>query len=303
MTSYVQLIPPKASLTDNPVSASLRSLRNPWNQLGTYTLGQAAVYATQDQGFLDSLKASHHTENFTLTMTQPNPIVTVEVVAPTRANAQETTELIITRFRNFVQSLQKQAGAQDSDVIVTQRLDQGQNLVASRGKVKRALAALAAAGLLVMAGGALGFDALARRRSRRRQEGQETPAAANGTEPKPHAEPNDLAGEPKVRPPTVEDSIEQQTSSPGSEPATPRERTAIVVKRTASVVNWHPSLTSTRPREAATYVSMNAQGETNGESNGVVVPSMNGDAAASASDVGSVLQPKSIGGENGKKSE
>ena len=59
------------------------SMRNPWNQLGLTTLGQASIYVTQDQGFLDSLKASKHTDTFTLTMTNPNPIVTVEVVGST----------------------------------------------------------------------------------------------------------------------------------------------------------------------------------------------------------------------------
>src|SRR4051812_29936438 len=77
MTSYVQFIPAKVASTDNGNNASLR---NPWNQLGIPTLGQAAIYATQDQGFLDQLKATGHPDNFTLTITYPNPIVTVEVV-------------------------------------------------------------------------------------------------------------------------------------------------------------------------------------------------------------------------------
>ena len=44
MTSYVQFIPAKVAPTDNAVNASLR---NPWNQLGLATLGQASICATQ----------------------------------------------------------------------------------------------------------------------------------------------------------------------------------------------------------------------------------------------------------------
>ena len=64
MTSYIQFVPAKVAPTDNPTAASLR---NPWNQLGLNTLGQACIYSTQDQEFLDSLKAGGHTTSFTLT--------------------------------------------------------------------------------------------------------------------------------------------------------------------------------------------------------------------------------------------
>jgi hypothetical protein len=74
-------------------------------------------HSTQDQKFLDSLKGCPTHDNFTLTMNYPNPIVTVQVVAPTSADARLTTDLVVTRLRDSVESLQKQAGVQDQDII------------------------------------------------------------------------------------------------------------------------------------------------------------------------------------------
>jgi hypothetical protein len=204
MTSYVQVVPAKVAASDNAVNAALR---NPWNQLGLATLGQASIYATQDQGFLDSLKAGHHTDSFTLTLTYPSPIVTVEVVGKTPEDARETTELVINRLRAAAQSLQKQSGVLDEDIIPTQRLDQGQNLVPSGGKVKRAIAAVAAAGLLLTAGGTVGFDAFLRRRARRRADREaaepapETPAG--GSTDHDEAPAPALASAPVSAPPKV----------------------------------------------------------------------------------------------------
>jgi hypothetical protein len=310
MTSYVQLIPAKVAPTDNPVSASVR---NPWNQLGLNTIAQAAIYSTQDQKFLDSLKAADHTENFTLTMNYPNPIVTVQVVAPTSADARLTTDLVVTRLRGSVESLQKQAGVQDQDIIATQRLDQGENLEALGGKVKRAMAAVAAAGLLVMTGGALAFDALARRRARRRHERQEAesppqePAATgtiNGTEPELSAESVEPAAEPQGRPETAavaENGAARPVSGAGVVPPTAQAGTAIVVRPTASVVKRSSAVKSMRPPEAATYVSMNAQGKANDADHNPVMPGTNGDATVLPADVQVVLQPKWVDGKNGKR--
>jgi hypothetical protein len=307
MTSYVQLIPARVAPTDNPANAALR---NPWNQLGVYTLGQAAIYATQDHEFLESLEAAKHTDNFTLTMTQPNPIVTVEVVGSTRADARATTELVIARLRGLVQSLQTGAGVQDKDIIATHRLDGGQNLEAAAGKVKRAVAAVAVAGLLVMAGGALGFDAFARRRARKRQEREQiesslqdgpSTGAANGNDPVLPGRP----GASQARPLTavkIGKSAQRQASE-AARSSDREQRTAIVVKRSALVARRSSAAKPTRPGEAGTYMSMNAHGEAEGDDHDGVPPATNGDAAAIPSDVRTVLKPKRVGGENGGKSQ
>jgi hypothetical protein len=278
MTSYVQFIPANVAPTDNAVNASLR---NPWNQLGLSTLGQASIYVTRDQRFLDSLKDSGQTDTFTLTMTNPNPIVTVEVVGPTGADVRETTDLVIARLRASAQTLQKQSGAQDKDMILTQRLDQGQNLVLSNGKVKRALAAVAAAGLLLAAGGTVGFDALARRRSRRR-EAAELAELAEQVEPSP---PESAAAEASVDLPAP------------AAPKVPLDRVAIVMQRTAKVVKHSKAVGSTHPPEAATYRSVNARNETNGDDHDAATSIVEGTAASEELRI--VLQPQRAGGESG----
>jgi hypothetical protein len=319
MTSYVQLIPAKVAPTDDPTSASLR---NPWNQLGLNTLGQASIYATQDQRFLESLKAAKHTDNFTLTLTYPNPIITVEVVGTTQVDARETTQLVINRLRESAESLQKGSGVSDADIIATQRLDQGLNLLPSRSKVKRSILAVAAAGLVMTAGGAVGFDALMRRRARRRRELEEaespaveTPVTgtANGKEVAPppkgavvRTEPEEPPGEPMTRkliivPPPK--STESPAPTPGTGPSEAVERTAIVVKRSAKVAKHPPAAKSPRPSAAGTYRSANAQSEANGADHETAPPATNGDVEAAPSDVRVVLQPKRIGGENGGKSQ
>jgi hypothetical protein len=253
MTSYVQFIPAKVTATDDPASAALR---NPWNQLGLNTLGQASIYATQTQGFLDTLKAQHHTDNFTLTMTYPNPIVSVEVVGKTSEDARETTQIVIDRLQLSAESLQRNARVADSDMIATNRLDQGQNLVPSTSKVKRSILAVAAAGLVMTAGCTVGFDALLRRRARRRaeQETADEPAESSLTAVipakgmKPHGSAESV----------VSLSRSPEVSSPGgSVPTASMERTAIVVRRSASVDKAAGPKVHRSP--AATYRSANAR--------------------------------------------
>jgi hypothetical protein len=75
------------------------------------------------------------------------------------------------------------------------------------------------------------------------------------------------------------------------------ERTAIVVRRTASVV------TPPKPRApgSATYQSANANTHADGGDHEVAANGKNGDSASVPSDVRVVLQPKRLGGENGGK--
>jgi hypothetical protein len=178
MTSYVQLIPPYSPGNAESPNAALR---NPWNSLGLNTLGQAAIYATQDQKFVAQLKAAGHTTNFVLTLTYPDPIITVQVVGPTPTDAITTTGLVAGKLETTARSLQKQYGVQDQNMILTQRLDQGQNVTVSGGKVKRAIVAVAGVGLMLTAGVTILFDVLLRRRARRReQRGHATPESGSG---------------------------------------------------------------------------------------------------------------------------
>jgi hypothetical protein len=316
MTSYVQLIPAKLAPADN-ANPTTASLRNPWNQLGLNTLGQAAIYATQDQGFLDQLKAAGHTNNFTLTMTYPNPIVTVEVVGTTQADARDTTMLIDDRLASAAATLQSSQNVTVNDMIASKRLDQGQNVVPSRSKQKRAIIAVAAAGLIVTAGGTVGLDAILRRRSRRRLE--EAEAADDESTPEPASAKSGVNGKAtnghngssSGKVPVVGGIPFNSVDAERQVLPESVERTAIIIKRTSSVVK-PPVPKQQRRSPAATYRSANAQ-SVNGEDSesddkaeeheSAPVETANGDAKADSSDVRAVLQPKWVGGENGGKSK
>ena len=313
MTSYVQFVPAKVTGTDNAANAAAR---NPWNQLGTNTLGQAVIYATQDQGFLDSLKASNHTDNFTLTLTYPNPIITVEVVGTTADDARTTTDLIINRMKSSADALQRSSGATDADLITTQRLDRGANVAPSNSKMKRAVIAVGAAGLVLTAGGTVGFDAMMRRRARKRQELENSKAAGAGDDPTPKSGVNGVNGVngdkgsmDDTRLITLMGNKRNGRDVPAVREPLPEsvERTAIIIKRNPPVEK--PPAKPARPTSAGTYRSANAQNPTNGQA------PTNGDdrkqnpadpgnnSANESSDVRVVLQPKWVGGENGNKSK
>jgi len=311
MTSYVQFVPAKVTGTDNAANAAAR---NPWNQLGTNTLGQAVIYATQDQGFLDSLKAGEHTDNFTLTLTYPNPIITVEVVGTTADDARTTTDLVVNRMKSSADALQRSSGATDADLITTQRLDRGANVAPSNSKMKRAVIAVGAAGLVLTAGGTVGLDAIIRRRARKRQEPEGAAPVAAGDDPKPKAGVNGVNGADKgsmddTRLITLMGNKRNGRDVPAMREPLPEsvERTAIIIKRNPPVEK--PPAKPARPTSAGTYRSANAQnptngqGATNGDDRKQNPTDPNNNKGNESSDVRVVLQPKWVGGENGNKSK
>jgi hypothetical protein len=175
---------------------------------------------------------------------------------------------------------------------------------------------------VLTAGGTVGLDALARRRSRRRTEGEKSGSPAldppqSGTTndkedsaapraPSVRAEHHDPTGESKTRVITVSPPgkpAERPTSPIWAGPSESMERTAIVVKRGASAAKQPSAPKPKRPPESSTYRSANAKSEANGDDHDAVPAATNGDSAAVPSDVRVVLQPKRLGGENGGKSQ
>jgi hypothetical protein len=162
LTSYVQLVPPASIAEKTPTAASVPS--NPWSQLGLEALSQAADYATLDQTFIDSLQAKGFSTNFKITVGDPVAGATIEVVAPSRKSAVDTTDAVIQRYRSSAEALQTRYSVRPNDMIIVLRLDQGENLKRPGGKVKRAIIAVFGAGILLMCAVTIGGDALLRRR-------------------------------------------------------------------------------------------------------------------------------------------
>ena len=226
-TAYVQLIPPpEASITTN-----IKSLRNPWLDLGLGSLNTAATYATVDRKFLNQLKTDGMSDNVVIENGYPAPIATVEVIGTSKEQATNTANMVVDRFDDIVKSLQDDYAVQTPGRILTRRLDTGNNLEETGGKVKRALVAVGGAGVLMTAGLTVAFDAVLRRRKRRRDEPEEaqrdeTPTGPSGGSaavlpsptstptPAPAPVPVSIPGERTVK-------IPAQSRAPGRVPAAP----------------------------------------------------------------------------------
>jgi hypothetical protein len=297
-------------------------------------MGQAVIFATEDQAFLDSLKAAGHTTSFTLTMTYPNPIVTIEVVGSTAADTVTTTQMVLKRFEDTARSLQKAYGVKDQDLITTQRLDQSDNVKPAGGKVKRAIIAVAAVGMMVTCGVTILVDAISRRRARRRREQEDkiNPLAIELALAHPDALPAPTNGHaadqlPKI-PATRLESVVPKASDPGvtqvmrlptqksaaqivepvptAEPGeSPGTRDAPAEPLESPVSQLGLPVTGKPPRvlKAGTYRSINAAGNgADHEADPAHVPAdVQSPAVSVPPDVTIVLPPKWTAGENGKR--
>jgi hypothetical protein len=171
-TAHVQLVPP-ATIQQNPVNqktAPTSAPRNPWLDLGLPTLSAAGSVTVQDQEVIKALESADLSGNFTVTVGNQIPLVTFEVVGNSKAQATTTVNFLTRSFDQNVLALQEAYGAPKNEMISTRRLDLGNNVTASTSKVKRALVAVAGAGVLLTAALTIGLDAILRRRARKRRD-------------------------------------------------------------------------------------------------------------------------------------
>jgi hypothetical protein len=166
-TAYVQLVAPVQGAT-KPGQASPEQ-RNPWLGQGLGTLGNAAMITVQDRTIVQELKAAGLSDSYTVEMGGTTPMISFEVVGSSEQQARESADLLVRRFNESVATLQSDDRVPTADAIRTRRLDRGTNVEESDSKVKRALVAVAGAGLLLTAAATIGLDAWLRRRSRRRK--------------------------------------------------------------------------------------------------------------------------------------
>ena len=173
-TSYLQLVPPVAKPT-KPGQPTTQ--RNPWLAQDLSTIGDAAIVTLQDQSVLDELTALGLSDSYTLQVgsndpaaeetygyTSTIPMITLEVVAKSREQAEDTAAELISRFNTTLVSLQTAYGVPQTDLITSHRLDLGNNLRKSSSNVKRVIGALLAVAALATIAFTAGIDAWLRRR-------------------------------------------------------------------------------------------------------------------------------------------
>lgn len=196
-TAYVQLVPPVLGET-KPGQATAEQ-RNPWIGLGLQTIGNAAIVTVTERSVEEQMKALGYSDSYTLalgssdsstaTWGSPIPMVRFEIVGTSEAQARATANELVERFSQSVGDLQSTYQVARKDAITARRLDLGTNVEASTSKVKRAFAAVLAAGLLLSAACTVGIDAWLRQRQRRRSTGDSKPPAATPNPLPPAATP------------------------------------------------------------------------------------------------------------------
>ena len=165
-TAYVVLVPPVA--TGDKQGEPTQVQRNVWLTQGLLALANAASTAVLDPTVPEELKAAGFSDSFTVSMNVTSALITFTAVGSSADQANATASEMVRRYAEAVKSLQDQARALPSDEVTTSRLGNATGAVESNGNVKRALAAMGGAGLLLTVGVTVGVDALLRRRTRRR---------------------------------------------------------------------------------------------------------------------------------------
>lgn len=178
-TSYVQLLPPTAA-QETDEKARDQGPRNPWLELGLGSLSRAAMLTVQDKTVLEQLGDSGLSDNVVVTVDNQQPIMTIEVIGETEAQATATSEEVVKRLAESIVALQSDYGAAKESFITSRRLDRGVNIEESNAKVKRALVAIGGVGVLLSVALTIGLDALLRR-NRRRPAVLAEPAAISDT--------------------------------------------------------------------------------------------------------------------------
>lgn len=188
-TSHVQLLPAAAV---QPTDVTTSGPHNPWSDLGVDALGQAALTAVLDQDVLTTLVADGYTDNITIGMNGPTPIVTITAVAKTPQLASSSALEVVQLLDQHVSALQSPYGIKSNEFITTRVLDSGPQVQKVNSKVIRAVLVIAATGLVLTAGLTLLADAVLRRRALRRA------APDGGRQPSVQATAT-VGGQPRTR--------------------------------------------------------------------------------------------------------
>jgi hypothetical protein len=164
-TANIQMVPPTQQEVAPGQPAPVQ--RNPWLSQPLTTLANAALISVQDAGFAQSLHDQGWSDSYTVAINAGAPLITFQVTGKSAAQATGTISQLVFRFQDTVRTLQATSDVAVVDLITTLRLDKSQNVTETSSNVKRAAAAVAAAGILMAMAATIGIDTFLRRRKRR----------------------------------------------------------------------------------------------------------------------------------------
>jgi capsular polysaccharide biosynthesis protein len=170
LTSHLILTPAPSGDGSDQSKAILAT--NPWNTLGSTALAESSELAVVNDSVAKTLEARGLSSSYTVTLDQFSPIVIVETVGSTQAQAQATANALVTMLQTSVRDLQKNQGAADQSLMTLNRIP-GDKLEKTQAKLKRVLIAVILAGVLLSCGITLAIDAVIRRRQRQRTLGDD----------------------------------------------------------------------------------------------------------------------------------
>jgi hypothetical protein len=203
-TGFLQMIPPANS---NPDTTKPGWVHNPWTDLGINALAQAAMIKVEDKTVLDDLVRQGYTDNVTFSVDDRSPLLRIEAVGRTPAQATGTVRQLMNLLDQQVRTQQSQYGVAPADAITTLVLDDGTNVTVVTTKLKRVIIVAVGIGLLLTAATTIGVDALFGRRARPRLVASAPPWSTPEVMVRPKDRPKvvtDLHPAAPVSPPVIE---------------------------------------------------------------------------------------------------
>jgi hypothetical protein len=170
----VLLVPPTVSAPAPSANAAPQP-GNPWLRVGESAMAQAVEISISAHESRTKISAAGGDPGYDVSVVNRSSILTMAVTAATEASALATARQLTELVKTVVAEQQARYKPRTGEQITTEVLDAGLNVTPSRSNVLRAQIVVGVIGLLIAAALTVLFDAIARRRSTRRQGSRRRP--------------------------------------------------------------------------------------------------------------------------------
>lgn len=243
-TGHVTVLPPSVRM-ENPADGKKQTV-NPWTE---EALAEAVMIRLQRKDLHDQLAAEGYRGEWETSADGLQPVVTIEVIAPSAAEARRTTQRLIQVLDEEVQVRQEKYKLAAGENITTVTLDDGDTIDTVTSKLKRALVVVAGVGLIFTVMLAVGVDAILRRRARNRMLRAEAMAVA--LEARLEGRARTVNGTPTAGASLIRSASAQIDESEQTRPVALLGSSAGVARRDLDVKESRPSPRPTPDNNAA----------------------------------------------------